>query len=138
MPPRSLYDIITTYGTDRAYTSRFRPRQKVKLPAELGGATGEVVGSYGPALWEIKVGAYVLVVSEDVLEVAAPQWRPGDVVIVRWHGPTSPPYTYVRGKFRWPGEQRDRTDAQIDELYLAGKAKPVLQSGGEPFDEGRL
>ncbi|MFG3710116.1 hypothetical protein [Micromonospora sp. NPDC047730] len=141
MPPRSPYDVLTSFGTARAVTPRFRPGQKVKLPAELGGKVGEIVAHHGAPYalaWLVKVDGVHLIIDEPHLTKAAPQWRPGDVVIVRWHGATSTPYTYVRGMYSWPGERSPKTDAQIDELYLAGKAKPVLQSGGEPFDEGRL
>lgn len=67
----------------------------------------------------------------------APEWKPGDVVIVRFE-PGGQRYTYVRGRSSWPGEHVSKSDEQIDALYLDGKVQPVLQSGGEPFDEGRL
>lgn len=68
----------------------------------------------------------------------APEWKPGDVVVVRYNGPTAPAYTYVRGMRGWPGERQNKTDAQMNELYAMGKATPVLQSGGVPFSKVRL
>lgn len=143
MPPRAYIFETSTYPyafrrVKLVDAPRFRPGQKVKLPAELGAATGEIVDCYGANLWQVKIGAQQFVISDHALKPAAPKWRPGDVVIVRWHGPSSAPYTYVRGMYSWPGERSPKTDAQIDELYLAGKATPVLQSGGEPFDKERL
>lgn len=67
-----------------------------------------------------------------------PKWMPGDVVVVRHDGQGSQPYTYVRGVKGWPGERISKTDAQMDALYVEGKAKPVLQSGGVPFAASRL
>lgn len=67
----------------------------------------------------------------------APAWRAGDVVVVRY---VSSPiaYTYVRGARGWPGERAPKTDADMDQLFAEGRVTPVLQAGGEPFDEGRL
>lgn len=73
----------------------------------------------------------------DVVAPAAPVWRAGDVVVVRYEGnPT--PYTYVRGSRNWPGERSPKTDAQMDALFAERAATPVLQAGGEPFDPARL
>lgn len=69
--------------------------------------------------------------------VKAPQWKPGDVVVVRFYG-NSTPYTYVRGALRWPGEHVHKTDDEITSLYNSGNATPVLQSGGQPFASSRL
>lgn len=66
-----------------------------------------------------------------------PTWRPGDVVVVRYT-PLGTDYTYVRGERGWPGERAAKTDAQMTSLFREGKARPVLQAGGEPFHASRL
>ncbi|MFD6638339.1 hypothetical protein ACFWDN_21260 [Micromonospora chalcea] len=69
----------------------------------------------------------------------SPTWRPGDVVVV-YYGPQRNPYTYVRGRENWLVEQgrEPKTDEFMTAQLDAGRAKPVLQAGGEPFDGGRL
>lgn len=67
-----------------------------------------------------------------------PKWEPGDVVIVRYDGPTSVPYTYVRGSKTWPGERFPKTDEQMSALFAEGKVRPVLAHGGVPFAPSRL
>lgn len=62
------------------------------------------------------------------VEVTAPVWLPGDVVVVRYLGnPT--PYTYVRGERDWPGDRRPKSDAEISRLYAEGRAEHVLRNG---------
>ncbi|RLK22652.1 hypothetical protein DER29_0490 [Micromonospora sp. M71_S20] len=69
----------------------------------------------------------------------SPTWRPGDVVVV-FYGPHRTPYTYVRGRETWPTDEgrQPKTDEFMTAQLDAGRLKPVLQSGGEPFDGGRL
>lgn len=69
----------------------------------------------------------------------APTWKPGDVVVV-FYGPHRAPYTYVRGNAGWLVEKgrEPKTDEWMTAELDAGRLKPVLQSGGEPFDGGRL
>lgn len=69
----------------------------------------------------------------------APEWRPGDVITIRFaNGSQAPEYTYVRGAREWPGERRNLTDAEVGRRWNQGKVRPVLQAGGQPFDEERL
>ena len=63
------------------------------------------------------------------VEVVAPKWIPGDVVVVRYPYDATP-YTYVRGRFGWPGESAaDKSDAEISRLFAEGKAEHVLRNG---------
>ena len=56
-------------------------------------------------------------------------WRPGDVVVVRFNGPASQPYTYVRGVRDWPGDRVPMTDAEVDRHVATGQAVHVLRDG---------
>ncbi|MEV0267732.1 hypothetical protein AB0H43_03070 [Hamadaea sp. NPDC050747] len=112
----------------------------MKLIPALGGGTATLkapfIDAYG--LWQVTLsdGAEVIL-SNHGMRPFAPEWRPGDVVVVRYH-PSSRPYTYVRAEDNWPTSRVPKTDAQVDALYAAGKVTPVLQAGGEPFDSRRL
>ena len=118
----------------------FRVGERIRLLDELGGSAVTIKGLYAaPDMWQVELpsGKNICVSSHALRRSMA--WKPGDVVIVRYSGPSSLPYTYVRGALGWPGENRAaKTDAQITDLYFSGKAKPVLQAGGEPFASARL
>ncbi|MEU4568653.1 hypothetical protein [Micromonospora sp. NPDC023956] len=138
--PRAAYDpyAINYLLREVHPPHRFGRGQRVKLADELGGGVVEIVDRYAPTIWQVKTASTQFLVSEHVLKKAAPVWQPGDVLVVRWHGPRSRAYTYVRGMKCWPGETASKTDTEMDDLFLAGKAEPVLQTGGVPFDKSRL
>lgn len=94
-------------------------------------------GAYAPSGVPARVVS-VRATKVERLPDPAPVWKPGDVVVVRW-SLGSKPYTYVRGARTWPGDETlSKKDAEISRLWREGKAEPVLQAGGAPFDRSRL
>lgn len=64
------------------------------------------------------------------IQEVLPSWQPGDVIVVRFNGPNSQPFTYVRGASGWLGERvAPPTDADVDRWIAAGTAQHVLREG---------
>jgi hypothetical protein len=70
------------------------------------------------------------------VQVKAPTFRPGDVLVVRFHGPGSTPYTYVRSRRDWPGDGVRKTDAEMAGLWREGKARLIARDGQHYSDLG--
>jgi hypothetical protein len=62
-----------------------------------------------------------------MLEV--PTWQIGDVVVIRFNGPGSTPYTYVRDARRWPGVTTTLTDEDVTRYVEAGIATHLVRAG---------
>lgn len=100
------------------------------------GEAGDPRRAYGPT--GVPSRAMHAATKVERLPDPAPVWKPGDVVVVRYYADGTP-YTYVRGLHGWPGENAAaKTDAAISRLWREGRAEPVLQAGGAPFDRSRL
>lgn len=68
--------------------------------------------------------------SKVVAKPGVPTWKPGDVVVVHFGGPSSTPFTYVRGSRVWPGERAgNKTDADITAWFREGKVAHVMRDG---------
>lgn len=59
----------------------------------------------------------------------APIWKPGDVVTIRFNGPRSTPFTYVRGRRDWPGDGTRQSDAEVTRHWHEGRATLVMRDG---------
>lgn len=121
---------------------RFRNGQKIRLIDELGGGLAEIVDAYSSPLgvWQVRLPTgNNIVLSERGFRPFTPTWKPGDVVVIEY-GPHRVTYTYVRGREAWLVEdgRPQKPDAFMNAQYAAGRLRPVLQSGGEPFDSARL
>ncbi|OZV74758.1 hypothetical protein CA850_29720 [Micromonospora echinospora] len=123
----------------------FRMGERARLRDDLGGGVVQIIDHYYRTdLFQVRPesGKPDFVVSAHALTRLAPTWRPGDVVVVEFprRGAEPATYTYVRGRESWPtdADRPAKTDEWMTAQYLAGRAKPVLQSGGKPFDGGRL
>lgn len=127
------------YTVARSATPEFANGQRVRLIDALGGGHATVIDTYRTGIYQVRLGNGVEVaVDNHALRRAAPIWKPGDVIVVRFAA-SLPSYTYVRGARNWPGDNRPaKTDHDVDMWYAGGKVTPVLQAGGEPFDKGRL
>ncbi|MDG4792711.1 hypothetical protein [Micromonospora sp. WMMD1082] len=119
----------------------FPPGTRARLRDDLGGGTVRIIARHGVGLYQVRPdnSAKDFVISNHALRRPAPAWRPGDVVVVRY-GPRGNPYTYVRGNGGWLVEKgrTPKTDEWMTVQVDEGRATPVLQAGGEPFDGGRL
>ncbi|MEU8655268.1 hypothetical protein [Actinoplanes philippinensis] len=134
--------VLDTYfgAPQRVVFNGPRVGDRVHLIPELGGAAATVknVDPTGEALSVELPGGKVVALGTAAIRQAM-KWKAGDVVIVRYSGPDSTPYTYVRGAHSWPGEARAaKTDALMTKLYFEGKVTPVLQAGGTTFATDRL
>lgn len=58
-----------------------------------------------------------------------PEWQAGDVVTIRFNGPASRSYTYVRGYKDWPGETVKLTDTQVNDYYRRGNVAHLVRNG---------
>ncbi|SCL32957.1 hypothetical protein GA0070616_4599 [Micromonospora nigra] len=127
--------------TRAALRDPFPPGTRARLRDDLGGGTVRIVDRYGGGLRQVRPdnGGSDFVISGHALRRPAPIWKPGDVVVVRY-GPRATPYTYVRGNGGWLVEKgrEPKADEWMTAQVDAGRATPVLQAGGEPFDGGRL
>lgn len=58
-----------------------------------------------------------------------PTWQIGDVVVIRFNGPGSTPYTYIRDARRWPGITTTLTDDDVTRYVEAGIATHLVRAG---------
>lgn len=118
----------------------FQQNDHVRVRNSIGDLKVTVVGPYDTALdlWTVAADAGItFVISGHVLERRDPQWKAGDVIVVKHQG-YGPAYTYVRSTGGWLTEHGSKSDEIINKWYRAGWVTPKLQSGGEPFDPARL
>lgn len=119
----------TTYGN-------LKPGQRVRVTFE---GTAESLRRYGvPQDFRLRVDGASTPIGSNALRKAVafevlPEpvvpsvWEAGDVVIVRFGGPSSSPYTYVRlADGSWSG---NLTDAEADERIDNGQAVWAMRAG---------
>lgn len=141
MPSHDFAPQMHAYADAWLAAPLFSPGSRVRLVDELGGAAATIKDAYRvTGLFQIELsGGKNVVVSAHALQPVTPTWQPGDVAVIHY-GPHRTPYTYVRGREAWLVEKDrpQKSDSFMNAQLAAGRLKPVLQAGGEPFDPARL